>query len=69
VDGHAAQARKQAGLFRAVDVPAGPHRVEWRFEPRSVRIGLAISLATLAAAIGYVIFVCRQSAQRGDERL
>jgi hypothetical protein len=69
VDGHAAVARNQAGLFRAVDVPAGRHRVEWRFEPRSVRIGLAISLATLAAAIGYVIFVRRRSAQRGDERL
>src|SRR6185436_18734199 len=28
VDGHEAVARKQAGLFRAVDVPAGRHRVE-----------------------------------------
>ena len=62
-------ARKQAGLFRAVDVPAGRHRVEWRFEPRSVRIGLIISLATLAAAVAYVIFTRRRSAQSADEGL
>ena len=64
-----AVARKQAGLFRAVDVPAGRHRVEWRFEPRSVRTGLIISLATLAAAVAYAIFARRRSAQSRDEGL
>ncbi len=61
VDGHSATARQQDGLFRAVDLPAGSHRVEWRFEPRSVRLGLYISLATLAAAIGYFIYTRRRS--------
>ena len=40
VDGSAATARVQNGLFRAVDLPAGRHRVEWRFQPRSVERGL-----------------------------
>ncbi len=61
VDGHPATARKQDGLFRAVDLPAGRHVVEWRFEPRSVRFGLYLSLATLAVAIGYFIYTRRRS--------
>ena len=60
VDGKAAPAREQDGLFRAVDLPAGRHQVEWRFEPRSVRFGLYLSLATLAAAIGYFIYTRRR---------
>ena len=60
VDGRAATARTQDGLFRAVDVPAGSHRVEWRFQPRSVRLGFVISLATLVAAVGYVIVMRRR---------
>jgi uncharacterized membrane protein YfhO len=49
VDGHEATPRIQDGLLRAVDLPAGRHRVEWTFAPRSIRLGLAISL--LAAGI------------------
>ena len=49
--------RVQNGLFRAVDLPAGRHRVEWRFAPRSVERGLSISLATLVAALAYVAVV------------
>jgi hypothetical protein len=63
VDGQAAAARRQDGLFRAVDLPAGAHRVEWRFEPRSVRLGLIVSLATLAAALGYAVFARWRSAR------
>ena len=33
------QRAAQDGLFRAVEHPAGSHRVEWRFQPRSVRLG------------------------------
>jgi hypothetical protein len=35
-------------LFRVVPIPAGDHDVELRFEPSSVKAGLAISLACLA---------------------
>ena len=62
VDGRSRRPAQQDGLFRAVDLPAGRHRVEWRFEPRSVRYGLYLSLATLAGAIGYVIYTRRRSA-------
>jgi hypothetical protein len=51
VDGHAATGETVSSLFRAVTVPAGVHRVEWTFTPSSLRLGLAISLATLVALI------------------
>jgi uncharacterized membrane protein YfhO len=41
-------------LFRVVPVPGGEHEVELRFEPASVKNGLAISLVSvtlLAAAL------------------
>jgi hypothetical protein len=61
VDGRRAPTRVQDRIFRAVDLPAGRHRVEWRFEPRSVRHGFVISLATLVAALGYAGFARRRS--------
>ena len=61
IDGRGAPARVQNGLFRAVDLPAGRHRVEWRSRPRSVERGLLISLATLIAALAYVGVVRRRS--------
>ena len=64
IDGHAAPARVQNGLYRAVDLPAGRHVVEWKFAPRSVERGLSISLATLIAALAYVVVV-RRRARRG----
>ena len=63
VDGHSAPVRDQDGLFRAVDLPAGRHTVEWRFEPRSVKMGFFISLAALLAVAGYAIFMRRRSAR------
>ena len=55
VDGHSAPSRVQNGLFRAVDLTAGKHRVVWRFAPKSVKRGLSLSLGTLLAALGYVV--------------
>ena len=57
VDGKRAPTRVQNGLFRAVDLPAGSHRVEWTFEPRSVKRGLMISLAALVALIAYAVIM------------
>jgi hypothetical protein len=48
VDGRTAHARTTADGLRAVDVPAGSHRVSWTFEPRSLRIGLLVTLASAA---------------------
>ena len=47
VDGHAAHAGTADGVFRAVDVPAGRHRVVWTFRSASLHAGLWISVATL----------------------
>ena len=60
VDGQPAPARVQNGLFRAVDLPAGSHRVVWTFAPRSVQLGLIISLATLVVLIAYAVFARRR---------
>ena len=64
VDGKPATERVQRGLFRAVDLPAGPHRVEWRFQPASVKHGLIISLATLVAALAYAVRARRRERAR-----
>jgi hypothetical protein len=36
-----------AGALRAIALPAGEHRVELRYEPTSIAIGLALSLTTV----------------------
>ncbi|MGE3268354.1 MAG: hypothetical protein AB7P40_06380 [Chloroflexota bacterium] len=38
-------------LFRAVYLPPGPHVVEFAFDPLSLRIGIAVSAATLLFAL------------------
>jgi hypothetical protein len=55
VDGHAARSETADGLFRAVQVPAGTHRVEWTFSPRSLWAGLWISIATLVVLGGIAL--------------
>jgi hypothetical protein len=49
VDGREEVIRRANLFFRAVPLPAGNHTVEFRYEPRSFTIGLAISAATLVA--------------------
>ena len=47
VNGEEKAIRRANLFFRAVLLPAGNHRVEFRYEPRSFAIGLTISIATL----------------------
>jgi Bacterial membrane protein YfhO len=47
VDGQPTTVLRGDVLFRVVGIPAGDHEVEFRFEPASVKLGLAISLASL----------------------
>lgn len=47
VDGQPAATLLAYSGLRAVCVPAGQHRVEWRFDPLSVKIGGALSLLAL----------------------
>lgn len=38
------------GLARAVELPAGEHRILWRFQPRALLWGICLSLASLLSA-------------------
>jgi hypothetical protein len=55
VDGRKAPIVLANATLRAVEVPAGQHRVEMDFKPSSVALGLTISLATLLAGLAYCL--------------
>ncbi|MCC7371303.1 MAG: YfhO family protein [Chloroflexi bacterium] len=57
VDGQPAPVYLANFLFRAVALPPGPHTVELEFDPLSLRVGAAISVAVLlfAAMIGLAL--------------
>jgi len=52
VDGKGKPILRTYGLFMGVAVEAGNHQVEFRYEPASFRLGLFLSLLTLAALLG-----------------
>jgi hypothetical protein len=54
VDGSQARVRRVDYLLRGVSVPAGRHRVEFRYEPVSWRVGWAVSGLTLLALLAAV---------------
>ena len=51
-------------VFRAVEVPAGESMVEFRYTPASVRIGAAITIATLAGLALLAIAARRRAPPR-----
>jgi hypothetical protein len=51
VDGEPANGYRFEGMFRAVDVPAGQHTIEWSYHPTSVRNGLWISVLSIFALL------------------
>jgi hypothetical protein len=53
-------------LFRAVYVPPGSHTVDFVFEPLSLRLGLAVTVAALAFAflVGVVLPLLMGRARR-----
>jgi hypothetical protein len=63
VDGQPTTVLRGDVLFRVVPVPAGEHDVELRFEPASVKFGLAINLACLMAVL-FALGVAGRSARR-----
>src|ERR1019366_4195914 len=56
--------RADAGI-RAVAVPAGPHRIEMRYDPPGMRGAAALSLATLAGMLLAAIWPGVRSTPRG----
>jgi len=55
VDGRRTPIREYAGVIRAVDVPAGRHRVEFRYRPASVYAGAGLTaLGFLLAAAAFI---------------
>ncbi|MFB3906442.1 MAG: YfhO family protein [Acidobacteriota bacterium] len=55
VDGRECKIEMVNWAFRGVIVPPGPHRVTFRYDPRSFRLGLALTLATMAAWVAVFI--------------
>jgi hypothetical protein len=51
IDGAAARPLVIDGIFRGVDVPKGRHEIVWKYRPRSLFIGAAMTLGTLLALI------------------
>ncbi len=56
VDGRAVDVEIADHALRAVPIPAGEHTVELRYQPRSLRIGLIISLAALLLLAAAVVW-------------
>jgi hypothetical protein len=55
LDGQLAEILAADGLVRAVAIPAGRHRVVFRYDPRSFRWGFALSLTTLLAVFAVLV--------------
>jgi hypothetical protein len=66
VDGREAKIYQADYLFRAVPLKQGSHVVEFRYRPRSFRIGLAISLASgaILCAGGCLLFLVNRLGRR-----
>jgi hypothetical protein len=67
IDGMPAGVLRANVAFRAVAVPAGRHVIEYRYRPRSVTVGLAISGATLLAALTVAVVEMRRRARAAPE--
>lgn len=60
VDDESTPVLRANGLFRALRVPAGPHRAIFRYEPASFRWGVAGSIASLFATAAIPIVARRR---------
>ena len=64
IDGQPTTVLRGDVLFRVVAVPGGEHDVEFRFEPISVKLGVAISLVSLAVVVAGLVLAGRAGRPR-----
>jgi len=67
VDGQRTRVWRANYLFRAIEVPPGEHEVEFRFEPDSLKLGLAFSLSALALLMAATIYHLKARHRRKEE--
>lgn len=60
VDGEPAEIHRANYLFRTVEVPAGRHVVEMRYESRTLTLGVVISSVTALVAAGALVAALRR---------
>jgi uncharacterized protein YbaR (Trm112 family) len=56
LDGHQVRVWRANYLFRAIEIPPGDHEIEFRFEPDSLQLGLALTSPALALLLAAVVF-------------
>jgi uncharacterized membrane protein YfhO len=61
VDAEPCEVVRVYGDFMGCVVPAGTHRVAFDFEPRSLRVGIALSLLGLVALMPLCLLAARQA--------
>jgi uncharacterized membrane protein YfhO len=64
VDGQSAEIERANIMFRAVRIPAGQHRMEMRYQPQSLALGLLISIGTAVFLVGVWLSVRRRNRSR-----
>lgn len=52
VDGQPAPIHPANGLFQAIQVPAGVHRIRWEYQPGSWPLGVAVTAISLLTGVG-----------------
>jgi uncharacterized membrane protein YfhO len=62
IDGQPAEIYRANYLFRAVQVEAGGHLVEFRYEPLSFKLGVGLTCLTLIIVAAGVIWEQKRSA-------
>lgn len=67
VDGQRTRVWRANYLFRAIEISPGDHEVEFRFEPDSLKLGLALSLPTLALLSTAAVYRFRSRQHRKEK--
>lgn len=67
VDGRETPIEKVFGGLSAVYVPAGDHEIRFEYFPKGLKAGIAVSLVSLGAFVGYLIIARRREGPAREE--